>query len=171
MIIGIDVDDTLVDTTESFDEVLKKYNVNFKKKFKDTWTEEEKKFIFNNYLTESLKQAKFKPDVKEVLDYLDNKGYELVIITARSDIYCKGIEEFTRELINKEKLKISEFYFGEHKKSDLAKKIHLDLMIDDSDYVYNNMKQENIDCILFGDKIQSWKEVLKYIEDKEVKNG
>ena len=45
MIIGIDVDDTLVSTSESFDKILKKYNINFNKKFKDDWTEDEIKFI------------------------------------------------------------------------------------------------------------------------------
>jgi len=73
--------------------------------------------------------------------------------------------------MKKEKIKISEFYFAESRKSDLAKKLNLDLMIDDSDYVYNNMKKDNINCILFGDKIKTWKEVLEYIKDKEVKNG
>ena len=40
-------------------------------------------------------------------------------------------------------------------------------MIDDSVYVYDNMKQEGIDCILFGDKIKKWDEVLKYIKEME----
>ena len=44
-------------------------------------------------------------------------------------------------------------------------------MIDDSVYVYNNMKKDNIECILFGDKIKTWKEVLKYIERKEKDDG
>jgi len=29
------------------------------------------------------------------------------------------------------------------------------------------MINENIDCILFGDKIKTWKEVLEYIKEKE----
>lgn len=168
MVIGIDIDDTLVSSSESFDEVIKKYNVDFKKKFKDIWTDEEKKFIFSNYLEETLVNAKLKDDAKEVLDYLDSIGYKLIIITARNNGHCKNIEEFTIEFIKKENIKISEFYFGEFKKSDLAKKLNLDLMIDDSYYVYKNMKEENIDCVLFGDKIKTWKEVLEYIKDKEV---
>ena len=40
-------------------------------------------------------------------------------------------------------------------------------MIDDSVYVYNNMKKEGIDCILFGDKIKTWNEVLEYIKEME----
>lgn len=167
MVIGIDVDDTLVSTSESFDNIVKKYNLNFNKKFKEKFTKNEWDFICKNYLEETLKSAKLKEDAKEVLNYLDSLGHKLVIITARNNKYCKNIKEFTIELLEKENIKISEFYFGKHKKSDIAKKLNLDLMIDDSEYVYNNMKRDNIDCILFGDKIKTWKEVFKYIKDKE----
>lgn len=171
MKIGIDIDDTLVSTSESFDEVVKKYNLDFKKKFKDTWTKEEKNFIFDNYLKEILMNAKLKENAKEVVNYLNDLGHKLVIITARGNKHCDGIEEFTKDFIELEKINISEIYFGEYKKSDLAKKLNLNLMIDDSFYVYNNMKKENIECILFGDKIKTWKEVLKYIERKDKDDG
>jgi len=168
MRIGIDIDDTLVSSSESFDKIIKKYDVDFKKKFKDRWTEDEKKIIFKNYLKETLMDAKIKDDAKEVLDCIYDLGHELIIITARGNNHCEDIEEFTIDFIKQQNLKISEFHFRENKKSDLAKRLNIDLMIDDSDYVYNNMKQENIDCILFGDKIKTWKEVLEYIRDKEV---
>lgn len=171
MIIGIDIDDTLVSSSESFDEVIKKYKDNFKKKFKDVWTEEEKNYIFNNYLEETLKNAKLKDNAKEVVNYLSNLGYKIIVITARNEDHCKGIEQFTKEFIQKENIKVDEFYFGEFKKSDIVKKLNIDLMIDDNEEVYKNMKEENIECILFGDKIKTWEEVLDYIERKERKNG
>lgn len=167
MVIGIDIDDTLVSSSESFELVKKKYNIDFKKKFQDRWTQEERDFIFKDYLEEILINAPLKEGAKEVIDYLNSLGYKLVIITARNNKHCKNIEEFTIEFLKKENIKVSEIYFGQWKKSDLAKKLNLDLMIDDSEYVYNNMKKDNIDCILFGDKIKSWKEVLEYIKRKE----
>ena len=168
MIIGIDVDDTLVSTSESFDRVIKKYNINFNKKFKDDWIEEEIKFIFNNYLEEILLEAEIKTGAKEVIDYLNSKNYKLVIITARSNQYKHFIKERTVKQLQKEGINISEFYFEDYEKATLAKKLKLDLMIDDSKYVYDNMIREGIDCILFGDKIKTWKEVLDYIKEKEV---
>lgn len=168
MIIGIDIDDTLVSSSESFDEVIKKYNVNFNKKFKDEWTKEEEEFILKNYMEETLINAKIKNGAKEAIDYLNSLGYKLIVITARSNRYYNTIEEKTIELINRENLKFDGIYFGQDKKSNLAKKLNLDLMIDDSYYVYNNMKKDNIDCILFGDKIKTWQEVLEYIKNKEV---
>ena len=167
MIIGIDVDDTLVSTSESFDRVIKKYNIDFTKKFKDDWTEDEIKFIFDNYLEEILLDAEIKEGAKEVIDYLNNKNYKLIVITARSNKYKKNIKERTIEQLQKEGINISEFYFDEYEKSLLAQKLKLDLMIDDSKYVYDNMKNDGIDCILFGDKIKTWNEVLEYIKEKE----
>ena len=167
MVIGIDIDDTLVSSSETFDKIIKKYNIDFKKKFKDRWTQKERNFIFGNYLEEILINAPLKEGAKEVINYLSSLGYRLIIITARNNNHCKGIENITRKFIERENIKISEFYFGQFKKSDLAKQLNLDLMIDDSDYVCNNMKEENIDFILFGDKIKTWEEVLEYIKRKE----
>ncbi len=167
MRIGIDIDDTLVNTSDSFDEIVKKYNINFSKKFKDNWTEDEMKFIFTNYLKETLVNAKLKENAKEVLEYLSSLGHELIVITARTEAHCSGIEVFTKKFMKENDIKINEFYFGEYKKSEIAKKIKIDVMIDDNYDVYNNMIIDGIDCILYGDKIKNWKDVLEYIKEKE----
>lgn len=167
MRIGIDIDDTLLSTSESFDNLINKYNLNFNKKFNDKWTQEERDFIFGNYLNEILLGAKIKKGAKDVLKLLKKRGHTLIIISARSNKFVESIEENTLDFIKKEKINIDDIYFGHSKKSDLAKKLNIDLMIDDSLYVYNNMKNDNIDCILFGDTIKTWKEVLEYIKRKE----
>lgn len=163
MRIGIDVDDTLVNSSKSFENIKKKYNLDFKKTFKDKWTTKEKNYIFNNYLKEILINVELNKYAKEIIDELVNDGHELFIITARSNRYCDDIETETINLVKKNNIKINKFYFGKRKKSDIAKKLNLDLMIDDSLYVYENMKKENIDCILFGNKIKNWNDVMKYI--------
>ena len=167
MRIGIDIDDTLVSTSQSFDEVRKKYNIIFSKNWKDEWTKEEMNFIFNKYLEEILLGAKFKENSIEVVNHLHALGHELIVITARGNNYCKAMKEKTLEILKRKGLKISEIYFEQTKKSDLAKELNIDLMIDDSRYVYDNMKKDGIDCILFGDNIKTWNEVLKYIKEME----
>lgn len=163
MRIGIDIDDTLVNSSKSFENVKVKYNLNFKKSFKDKWNEEEKSLIFNNFLREILVNVELNKGAKEVIAKLIADGHELFIITARSNRYCNSIEEDTIKLIKSNNINITKIYFGEDRKSDICKKLNIDLMIDDSLYVYENMKKENIDCILFGDKIKTWKEVMNYI--------
>ena len=167
MRIGIDIDDTLVSTSESFDEVRKKYNINFYKDWKDEWTKDEMNFIFNNYLEEILLNAKFKENSIEIVNHLHDLGHELIIITARSNNYCKNMKEKTLNILKEKGLRISQVYFEQRKKSDLAKQLNIDLMVDDSKFVYDNMIKDNIDCILFGDKIKTWNKVLEYIKEKE----
>ena len=49
MRIGIDIDDTLTDTKASIDKVIKKYNINLKKRYNNKFTMEDINFIFSNY--------------------------------------------------------------------------------------------------------------------------
>ena len=105
MIIGIDIDDTLVSSSETFDRLIKKYNIAFFKKWNDEWTQEERGFIFGNYLEEVLFNVEIKKDAKEVLDYLVNKGYKLIIITSRSNKYCNVLEQKTLDFIKESLVK------------------------------------------------------------------
>lgn len=166
MRIGIDVDETLTDTEKSFNDVIKKYNIDFKKKYSDEWTKEERDYLLTDYCEEIISNAKLKKGAKEALDILKSKGHELIIITARCNRYSNLIEKITYDLIKDNNLKIDEIYFDDRTKSALAKRLKIDLMIDDSKKIIENMKKENIDCILFGDKIKTWEEILEYIERK-----
>lgn len=170
MRIGIDVDETLTDTEESFNRVIKKYNLNVSSDYKSKWSRKDYSTLCN-YLKEILGDAKLKKDAVRIITRLNELGHELFVITARSNRHCNGIEKITLDMINNNKLNFKDVYFNQNKKSDLAKKLKIDLMIDDSIDVYNNMKSEKIDCILFGDVINSWEDVLKYIERKEQQDG
>ena len=77
------------------------------------------------------------------------------------------MKEKTLNILKEKGLRISQVYFEQRKKSDLAKQLNIDLMVDDSKFVYDNMIKDNIDCILFGDKIKTWNKVLEYIKEKE----
>lgn len=166
MKIGIDIDNTLLSSSECFEYIKKRNNINFNKKFGEKWTKEEYSRFLPIYLKEIIENSELKDGAKEVLDYLHSKGHKLIIITARNNIFYKNTKELTKKFMLEHGLKIDEIYFDEAKKSDLAKKLGIDLMIDDNKTVYENMKKENIDCILFGIGIKSWDEVLRYIESK-----
>lgn len=166
MRIGIDVDETLVNTEESFEKIIDKYKLDVKCKYNKIWTKKEFSILYP-YFTEMLGSVSLKECVKEVLDELSKQGHELYVITARSNKYGPNIKQVTLDLLDNNELKFDGIYFGQDKKSDLAKKLNIDLMIDDNISVYNNMKKEGIDCILFGDKINNWKDVLKYIEGRK----
>ena len=165
MRIGIDIDETITDTIKSFNKVVKKYKLNLQADYDNIWTKEAFKII-SPYFLEILSNSPLKKGAKEAIEKLNEMGHELYIITARSNRYQDLIEEMTIKLINDNNLKFKEIYFSQDIKSDLAKKLNIDLMIDDSIDVYNNMKKEGIDCILFKDKIKNWEDVLEYVKRK-----
>lgn len=171
MRIGIDLDDTLVNTSKAFDEVLMRNNVTFNKKYSDVWTEKEAEFILKNYFEETVKIAKLNVGAKAAIDYLSSSGHEIIVITARSNHYSNNIEDITLKFIKDNNLKISEIYFGQHEKANKAKELKIDVMIDDNPEIYKSMKAKNIDCILMGDKIKNWYEVIEYIKKKEALYG
>lgn len=164
MRIGIDVDETLVCSNDEFEIIKKKYNIDFNKKYTDKWTDEEYQEILAKYAEEIITNASLKIGAKEALNYLHNKGHKLIIITARNNLYYKNSMELTKKVLLNHGLKIDEFYFDQDKKSDIAKKLNIDLMIDDNINIYESMKKENIDCILFGQEIKTWDQVLEYID-------
>ena len=162
MRIGIDIDETLTDTDKSFRYISKKYNICTNKNFKIKWNEEEL-LKYSKYLSEVFKCAKLKEGVKESIDELHRLGHELYIITARNNKYCADVEDLTINMFKENNLCFDKIYFNQQLKSDIAKELGISLMIDDSVSVYNNMKEENIECIMFGKDVKSWREVLEYI--------
>jgi len=123
MRIGIDVDETLTDTEISFDEVIKKHNVDFNKKYSDYWSREEADFILNNFCEKIIAGSKLKKGAKEVIKKLKDNGHKLFIITARNNHYSKNIETITHSLMEDNDLEFDGYYFNQNKKSDIAKKL------------------------------------------------
>ncbi len=166
MRIGIDIDNTLVSSNEYFEYIKKREKLNFKKNYTDGWTEDECKEILSKYGFEVIKNAKLKDKAIEVLNYLQSRGHKLFIITARNNKYVKNSVKLTKNYLKSYGLKLEGCYFDRANKSDIAKSLNIDLMIDDSKSVYREMKKNNIDCILFGDKIKTWEQVLDYVESR-----
>ncbi len=162
MKIGIDIDETLTDTAKSFRYINKKYNICTDKNFKSRWSEEEL-LKYSKYLSEMFKGVKLKKGAKEAMAELHKLGHKLYIITARNNKYCARVEDLTINMLRENNLYFDEIYFNQQLKSDIAKELGISLMIDDSLSVYNNMKSENIECIMFGKDVKSWREVLEYI--------
>ncbi len=161
------MDETITCSNECFENLKRTRNINFSKRYVDKWTKEECEEFLSKYEKYIIKNAKLKEGVKSALKKLHKDGHYLVVITARNNKYFKDTEKLTLKMFEDNNMKFDEIYFDQKIKSDIAKRLNIDLMIDDSINVYNNMKKENIDCILFGHKIKTWKEILDYIESRK----
>ncbi len=165
MRIGIDYDDTLVD---SFKVYQKYYDIwEEKANFKDIHhllTGDWNRF-FDLYWDKIYKEVNFYPEVKECLEKLRSMGHTLVLMSARFG----PCQRFAVKQIKEANLPITEFYFtGPHKSIDCHTH-NIDLMIDDSDRVIEELKNNHIKCLKKGNSrkfkhFDTWYDIVEYIE-------
>lgn len=175
MRIGIDIDDTICDTTDIVHEKLEEYSKMIDLNPIDIMNDEELRLnFFNIYLEDIYTNVIAKKSSVDVIRRLHSKGNEIYLITARTNgIY--NVEDITRKWLDKngfiyDKLIISCYGIT---KARACKAYDIDVMIDDDPYNYKQITGFGINCLLFDDKakyelknnyVTSWFEVEKFIE-------
>lgn len=173
MRIGVDLDNTIFCTNEQY----KKYQYEFL--CKKNITEEElwanKKYrveYIRNNLSKIFSDVKLKPNVIKVLNELKKNNHEIYIITARSIDYSKDIYQFTKDSIDINKIPYDKLILSEKYKLANCIENNIDIMIDDSIDVYNELNSK-INVLLFDDfcnheniknRVSSWDEVYERVE-------
>ena len=179
MRIGIDLDDTICETTEIVQDRVEKYAKFLNIDPLDIMNNEElRKKFFQKYLDDIYTNVEVKKNAIAVLKRLKSRGNEIYIITARGDtiptetvdIYKITEEWFLKHNILVDKIIISTY--GD-KKREACRENKIDLMIDDDPYNYKKVISLGINCLLFDDHgrfnlekdyVTNWLDVEKYIE-------
>lgn len=169
MKIGIDLDDTIFNTTEKYKKYQKKYINKKKITEQELWSTREYRFDFikSNFYN-IFPNLSVKPYVKTTLRYLKNKGHEIIFITARSKRYNEDIYNVTLNSLIKNNLVFDKLILTEKYKLNECINNKIDIMIDNSLDVYNELKKEKIEFMLYDEnneykvknKVSSWKEIL-----------
>lgn len=175
MRIGIDVDDTIVKTTESMFSVMKKYNINEEVYYKE-FNHPVKLDFLHKYHDEIILYAELKDGVVDVLKELNLMGHTLVIITARNSMFGKYAVSNVYDIIEKYNLPIEKVYYNEQEKYDVCLSKKIDLMIDDNSTVCSSLYKNNIDYLMMDSlfnkdidlkRVYDWNEILDYVKKKE----
>lgn len=178
MRIGIDLDNTICNTSEIIHDRIKKYAV--KKSTSSELITKDPKLIrefYNDYSIDIFENASIKDDVAKVLKDLKNKGDKLYVITARSNEYLKrsSVEEETFKWLKKYDIIVDDIItnsYGEAK-ANVCLGYGIDIMIDDDIINYDAINYVGVKCLLFDDmnryeehenRVTSWMEVEEYIE-------
>lgn len=171
MNIGIDIDDTIVDTTrqmlkyadiynkETFAvEVIKKELGNFKNTYSLKkiygWNEEIKRDFYKKYYKKILEECTLKDSVAEVLTALKNEGNNIYFITARfenNDI-CNSYD-ITKNMLDKNNIPYNEIIVGAHEKLEYAKKYNIDVFVEDNLDTCVKLKENGIEAILMTSEL------------------
>lgn len=179
MRIGIDLDDTICNTTEIVHNRLERYAKEENLNPLDIMNDEVlKNSFFSIYLEDIYSNAEPKSGALGVLKRLKSRGNEIYIITARRSNFVpsiKAVIPITENWLNKNHIEVDGIItsaYGETK-ADVCKRYSIDLMIDDDPYNYKKIVSLGKKCLLFDDHerynlredyVTSWQEVESYIE-------
>ena len=177
MRIGIDIDDTIVNTSEMCINYVKKLDKKYGENIKDIITDNIKNpvvtLFYDNYLYDVIAHAKLKEDAVKVINelYRDN---EIYLITARSERFIKDVDNMTKNLLDSYNIKYNKIITGAGKKAELCVENNIDLLIDDSIKHCTNLSNIGIDTLLFNSinnkdietnlkRVYNWNEVYDYV--------
>ncbi len=197
MNIGIDIDDTIVNTSDYIIKYADIYNKkisgssirknigNIHSKYYLSemydWNDEIKKDFFNYYYENIISECSVLPYVKESLIKLKNDGHKLVYITARTtSIENCNTYDITKDMFLKNKIPYDKLLLNSWDKLQIAKENNIDIMIDDCYDTCVEFNRNGIKAILMTSKINSniieldivkrvknWKELYKMILEEK----
>ena len=175
MRIGIDIDNTISETTKQYIKMINEYckdNEITIEQFKNNKNCEID--CFKKYGLNNIKKIAVKKGAIEVLNLL-KKNNKIIIITARSNKQIKNLFDF--DAVTKNWLKDNNIYYDEYygsvygdEKTKICIDKKIDLMIDDDINNYNAIKSAGINVKLFDDerlhldckdRIDSWEDIKK----------
>ena len=176
MKIGIDIDDTMSDTSDLINQIIIERNLNLSNDFdsySDSFLRDYEDFIREN-IDNVLTNTPIKNNVKEVIDYLKDLGYEIYIITARSHDYSNNIYNITVDYLKKHGIIYDKLVFDCKEKENVCVKENIDIMLDDNVNLMRKLNNTNTKGVLFsasynknyeGDKVSSWLEFKEFIDN------
>ncbi|MBQ6497912.1 MAG: hypothetical protein IJI58_04275 [Bacilli bacterium] len=179
MRIGIDLDETICNTSKIINEYINEYATEEKIDPNQVMLTKRDDF-FNKYTIDIFENVEIKPYVSEVLNRLKDSGHVLYAITARSgELTSKqmNIVEPTTNWFEKHNIKIDKLITNSYheEKAEACLKNKIDIMIDDDINNCQELEKVGIKYILFDDKnkynienkVTNWLDVEKIIERNE----
>lgn len=173
MKIGIDIDDTTVVTLKSMmkygsiynEEVLKRPPVNFSLgEIKDRyymnalfgWDEETKFDFFNMYYKNVLEDCEPLPEAPKVITQLKDEGNEIYFISARiTSIPGCNAEQISIDTFNKYGIPYDKVIIGAYEKLQYCLENGIEVFVDDSLEVLQELSKHGIRCYLMTSPINS----------------
>ena len=174
MNIGIDIDDTISNTFETFLPYMKKFiehdlnrELDLKLSSRTDYynimekyglSEEEARTFWVNYYVEILENVKPKEFAVEVINYLKEKGHKILLITARFDDGIVNVKAITEKWLEVNKINYDKLIINSHNKLEIAKEEKIDIFVDDSIRNCEMVSSGNIKTYMFLSKNNSYYE-------------
>ena len=148
MNIGIDIDDTISNTFETFLPYLEKFvcqdlnrklDLNLSSRIdyyniveKYGLSEEEARVFWTKYYVLMLENVKPKENAVEIVNKIKENGNKIVLITARIDDEIVDARAITEKWLEVNKINYDKLIINSHNKLEIAKEEKIDIFVDDS---------------------------------------
>lgn len=165
MRIGIDFDNTIVNTSVTSKRYLDKHlpgnNLN---SYHDLSKNEGLDFFYKYYkdITNSLDLF---DGVYEAFSFFKENNIEIALLTARGG-GCPEIIDLTKEYLEKHKLYFDKYIFKAFPKCKEAVEYGIDLVIDDTLEVIEDVRNHNVEALQYGVDVKNWYEVINFVRRK-----
>lgn len=169
MRIGIDIDDTIMDTSDIIIEYANKYNEDFpgneeiinnlENIARGVLKTENVRSFFDTYAEQILSKPKIKDNIGKVIENLISKGNKIIFITARGEKIFKNIEKLTKNYLQQNNIRYHKIIFDSYNKVYDCIENKIDIMIDDSENTCEKLLTTEVKPILFNSVCNKGKEV------------
>jgi hypothetical protein len=132
--------------------------------------------FYDKYLFEILSKVSLKENVKEVIDRLRLNNHQIILLTARGYKVKNGQIGVTRNYLKNHKIIVDKIIFKTRDKVNACIENKIDLMIDDSVKVLEDLDNNGINTLLFSTisnkkhqtdlvRVGNWLDLESYIDN------
>lgn len=159
-VIGIDIDDTITNTSGSIKDYVIKHSDEFEDSnqlFSDCHhilaghkiSNDTRNFL-DNIFPDLIENVALRENALDVMNNLKNEGYKMALITARADDYFpKGAELITIDYLKKHSIPYDVLVTNSVNKKQACINYKVDIMIDDSVSCCEALKEAGLKTLLF----------------------
>lgn len=170
MRIGVDIDDTITETSDFINYYLNLYYPSYTC-YRDL-PEKDFDIFVQKIIRKLYRYAKLKDHVPYVFKELKKMGHTIIFITARGDL-GEFYDEDTRAYLANHDIPYDKIIYKAQEKGKIAKENKIDLFIDDKINMCDKVASEGIEVIHIAGKGKSdylefdnWLDILEYIKSK-----
>ena len=176
MRIAIDLDDTLVNTSERTMEMLKELDPKYMDNLYDImWDVISNPIVvefYDKYLSIIVHSAPLKENTFLINELYNN--FEIYFVTARSERFIKDVDTRTKDLLDSFNIKYHKIITGAGNKAEVCIENKIDLLIDDSIKHCSKFEELGGKALLFNSplnkdietnlkRVYNWKEIYEII--------
>ena len=137
MIIGLDIDDVIFNTSEYLGGVLEGLQDNELNNLKleimrGNYTVPKVRDFLAKYLPQTVENAKIKEGASETIKELKKQGHTIILITARGNLAFPGSEEKSEQALTKNNVVYDKVIYNCQGKADACKANGIGIFVDDS---------------------------------------